>query len=47
MSRNQNPHKRREVNCIGIYINWDEINVGLPRIGGKEDVYKLIDEAFE
>lgn len=25
MSRNQNPHKRREVNCIGIYINWDEI----------------------
>ncbi len=27
-------------------INWDELNVGMPRIGGKEEVYKLIDDAF-
>ncbi len=28
-------------------VNWDELNVGMPRVGGKEEVYKLIDEAFE
>ena len=27
-------------------INWDELDVGMPRVGGKDDVYKLIDDAF-